>query len=100
VHPMAIDYCKGKYNKVQSTTLSGQKNSTSLSTKYRSFTPIGRDIFKTRMYCIFQQSNKAATYNFRVVSSRQNSNAMIEAYREANEGFRSIVNQRFSYGCE
>jgi hypothetical protein len=36
----------------------------------------------TRIFCTFQQSNKAATYDSRVASSQQNSNAMIETYRE------------------
>jgi hypothetical protein len=36
----------------------------------------------TLIFCTFQQSNKAATYDSRVASSRQNSNAMIEIYRE------------------
>jgi hypothetical protein len=36
----------------------------------------------TRLFCTFQQSNKAVTYDSRVTSSRQNSNAVIEIYRE------------------
>jgi hypothetical protein len=99
VHPMAMDYFKGKYNRVQSTTFSRQKISTSLSTKYRSFTPIGRDIFKTRMYCIFQQSNKAATYNYRVASSRQNSNAMIETYREGKTPGSILCGLVYAHEC-
>jgi hypothetical protein len=99
VHPMAMNYFKGKYNKMQSTTFSRKKISTSLSTKYISFTPIGRDIFKTRIYCIFQQSNKAVTYNSRVASSRQNSNAMIETYRKGKTPGSVLCGLVYAHEC-
>jgi hypothetical protein len=49
--------------------------------------PIGREYILnqswiTRRFSELKQSNKAATYDSRVVSSRQNSNAMIETYHE------------------
>jgi hypothetical protein len=34
------------------------------------------------MFCILQQSNKAATYDSRFASSRQNLNAVVEIYHE------------------
>jgi hypothetical protein len=36
----------------------------------------------TRIFCIFHQSNKAATYDSRVASSRQNLNVVVEIYHE------------------
>jgi hypothetical protein len=45
-------------------------------------TPIGSEVFTnhgyiTRIFYALDQSNKAATYDSRVASSRQNSNAVI-----------------------
>jgi hypothetical protein len=50
-------------------------------------TTIGREYilnqgWTTRRFLELKQSNKAATYDSRVASSRQNSNAMVETYRE------------------
>jgi hypothetical protein len=50
-------------------------------------TPIRREYIlnqggTTQRFSELKQSNKAATYNSRVASLRQNSNAMIEIYRE------------------
>jgi hypothetical protein len=50
-------------------------------------TPIGSEVFInhgyiTRIFCALDQSNKAATYDSRVASSRQNLNAVIETYHE------------------
>jgi hypothetical protein len=51
-------------------------------------TTIGSEFFInygyiTRIFCALDQSNKAATYDSRVVSSRQNLNAVIEIYYES-----------------
>jgi hypothetical protein len=46
-----------------------------------------------------KQSNKDATYDSRVASSRQNSNAMIEIYREGkNPGF-ILCGLVYAHGC-
>jgi hypothetical protein len=61
-------------------------------------TTIGSKVFInhgyiTRIFCALDQSNKAATYDSRVASSRQNSNAVIEIYHEGKTQDLSCVAQ-------
>jgi hypothetical protein len=46
-----------------------------------------------------KQSNKAATYDFQVASSRQNLNAMIETYREGKTPGSVLCGLVYTYGC-
>jgi hypothetical protein len=46
-----------------------------------------------------KQSNKAATYDSRVASSRQNSNAMIETYREGKTSGSVQCGMVYAHGC-
>jgi hypothetical protein len=70
----------------------------------RAITHIGREyIFNpggtTRRFSELKQSNKAATYNSRVASSRQNSNAMIEIYREGKTPGSVLCGLVYTHGC-
>jgi hypothetical protein len=50
-------------------------------------------------FCTFQQSNKAATYDSRVASSRQNSNAMIETYCEGKTPRSILCGLVYAHEC-
>jgi hypothetical protein len=65
-------------------------------------TPIGSEVFinhgyLTRIFCALDQSNKAATYDSRVASSRQNSNAVI--YHEGKTPGSVPYGPVYAYGC-
>jgi hypothetical protein len=67
-------------------------------------TPIGSEVFInhgyiTRIFCALDQSNKAATYDSRVASSRQNSNAMIEIYHEGKTPRSVLCGPVYAHGC-
>jgi hypothetical protein len=81
VRLIAMDYFKEKYNKCNRLHLV-DKNFDFIADKIQIAYSHRERYFLTRISCIFQQSNKAATYNSRVASSRQNLNVMIETYRE------------------
>jgi hypothetical protein len=53
----------------------------------------------TRRFSELKQSNKAAMYDSRVVSSRQNSNAMIETYREGKTLGSILCGLVYTHGC-
>jgi hypothetical protein len=66
--------------------------------------PIGSEVFInhgyiTRIFCALDQSNKAATYDSRVTSSRQNSNAMIEIYHEGKTLGSILCGPVYAHGC-
>jgi hypothetical protein len=65
-------------------------------------TPIGSEVFikhgyLTRIFCVLDQSNKAATYDSRVASSRQNSNAVI--YHEGKTPGSILCGPVYAHGC-
>jgi hypothetical protein len=65
-------------------------------------TPIGSEVFinhgyLTRIFCALDQSNKAATYDSRVASSRQNSNAVI--YHEGKTPGSVLCGPVYAHGC-
>jgi hypothetical protein len=67
-------------------------------------TPIESEIFInhgyiTRIFCALDQSNKAATYDSRVASSRQNSNAVIEIYHEGKTPESVLCGPVYAHGC-
>jgi hypothetical protein len=66
-------------------------------------TPIGRYSQKvknnSKKICILIQSNKAAKYNSRVVSSRQNLNAMVEIYHEGKTPGSVLCGPVYAHGC-
>jgi hypothetical protein len=82
--PMAMDQLEEKYNRCNRLLFVDNKLRLHCRQNKGRLLPSEAILSKrtTRIFCIFQQSNKAATYNSRVASSRQNSNAMIETYRE------------------
>jgi hypothetical protein len=53
----------------------------------------------TRISCILEQSNKAVTYDSRVASSRQNSNAVIEIYPEGKTPRSVLCGLVYAHGC-
>jgi hypothetical protein len=53
----------------------------------------------TRIFCTFQQSNKAATYDSRVASSRQNSNAVVEIYHEGKTPGSVLCGLVYAHEC-
>jgi hypothetical protein len=59
------------------------------------------ELFKgtTRIFCTFQQSNMAATYDSWVASSRRNSNTMIETYREGKTPRSVLCGLAYAHGC-
>jgi hypothetical protein len=66
------------------------------------FTPIGSEVFinhgyLTRIFCALDQSNKAATYDSQVASSRQDSNAMI--YHEGKTPGSILCGLVYAHGC-
>jgi hypothetical protein len=75
---------------VQSTTFGRQKNFDFIVDKMNIAYSHRESYFLTRISCIFQQSNKAAIYNSRVASSRQNLNAMVKTYREGKTPIRPV----------
>jgi hypothetical protein len=67
-------------------------------------TPIGSEVFInhgfiTQIFCALDQSNKAATYDSRVASSRQNSNAVIEIYHEGKIPGSVLCGPVYAHGC-
>jgi hypothetical protein len=67
-------------------------------------TPIRSEVFInhgyiTRIFCALDQSNKAATYDSRVASSRQNSNAVIEIYHEGKTPGSILCGPVYAHGC-
>jgi hypothetical protein len=52
-----------------------------------------------RIFLELKQSNKAATYDSRVVSSRQNLNAMIETYHEGKTPRSVLCGLVYAHGC-
>jgi hypothetical protein len=48
---------------------------------------------------MLKQSNKAATYDSRVVSSRQNSNAVVEIYHEGKTPGSVLCGPVYAHGC-
>jgi hypothetical protein len=70
-------------------------------------TPIGREFILvknwiTRRFLVLKQSNKAETiarYDSQVASSRQNSNAMIETYREGKTLGSVLCGLIYAPGC-
>jgi hypothetical protein len=67
-------------------------------------TTIGREFIlvkveTTRRFSELKQSNKAATYNSRVASSRQNLNTMIETYREGKTPGSVLCGLVYAHGC-
>jgi hypothetical protein len=67
-------------------------------------TTIGSEVFInhgyiTRIFCALDQSNKAATYDSRVASSRQNLNAVIEIYHEGKTPGSVLCGPVYAYGC-
>jgi hypothetical protein len=66
------------------------------------FTPIGSEVFinhgyLTQIFCALDQSNKATTYDSRVASSRQNSNAVI--YHEGKTPGSVLCGPVYAHGC-
>jgi hypothetical protein len=51
------------------------------------------------MFCILKQSNKAAKYDSRVASSRQNLNAMVEIYHEGKTQGSVMCGPVYAHGC-
>jgi hypothetical protein len=67
-------------------------------------TPIEREFILitveiTRIFLELKQSNKAAMYDSRVVSLRQNSNAMIEIYHEGKTTGSILCGLVYTHGC-
>jgi hypothetical protein len=65
-------------------------------------TTIGSEVFInhgyiTRVFCALDQSNKVATYDSRVVSSRQNLNAVI--YHEGKTPGSVLCGPVYAHGC-
>jgi hypothetical protein len=60
-------------------------------------TPIGREFILIKVE--LKQSNKAAMYDSRVASSRQNSNDMIETYREGKTPGSVLCGLVYAHGC-
>jgi hypothetical protein len=53
----------------------------------------------TWIFCALDQSNKAATYDSRVMSLRQNSNAVIEIYHEGKTLGSVLCGPVYAHGC-
>jgi hypothetical protein len=53
----------------------------------------------TRIFLELKQSNKAATYDSRVASSRQNLNAVIEIYHEGKTPGSVLCGLVYAHGC-
>jgi hypothetical protein len=53
----------------------------------------------TQRFLELKESNKAATYDSRVASSRQNLNAMIETYREVKTPGSILCGLVYAHGC-
>jgi hypothetical protein len=67
-------------------------------------TTIGREFFInqgwiTWIFCTLKQSNKAATYDSRVASSRQNLTAMVEIYHEGKTPGSVLCGPVYAHGC-
>jgi hypothetical protein len=53
----------------------------------------------TQNFCILIQSNKAAKYDSRVASSRQNLNAVVEIYHESKTPGSILCGLVYAHGC-
>jgi hypothetical protein len=53
----------------------------------------------THIFCALNQSNKATKYDSRIVSSRQNSNAVIEIYHEGKTPGSILCGSVYAHGC-
>jgi hypothetical protein len=53
----------------------------------------------TRKFCILIQSNKAAKYDSRVASSRQNLNTVVEIYHESKTPGSVLCGPIYAHGC-
>jgi hypothetical protein len=67
-------------------------------------TTIGSEVFInhgyiTRIFYVLDQSNKAAKHNSRVVSSRQNLNAVVEIYHEGKTPGSVLCGPVYAHGC-
>jgi hypothetical protein len=67
-------------------------------------TPIGREFilvkgWATQRFSVLKQSNKALKYDFRVASSRENSNAMIETDGEGKTPGSILCSLVYAPGC-
>jgi hypothetical protein len=67
-------------------------------------TTIGSEFFKnhgyiTQTFCALDQSNKAATYDSRVMSSRRNLNAVVEIYHEGKTPGSVLCGPVYAHGC-
>jgi hypothetical protein len=67
-------------------------------------TPIGSEFllshdYITQIFCELDQSNKAATYDSGVASSRQNLNAVIEIYHEGKTPGSVLCGPAYAHGC-
>jgi hypothetical protein len=54
---------------------------------------------KLRKVCILNQSTKAAKYNSRVTSLRQNLNAVVEIYHEGKTPRSVLCGPVYAHGC-
>jgi hypothetical protein len=52
-----------------------------------------------RKFCTLNQSNKAAKYNSRVASLRQNLNAVVEIYHEGKTPGSVLCGPVYAHGC-
>jgi hypothetical protein len=82
VHPIAMDQLEEKYKRCNRLPFIDNKLRLHCRQNKDRLLPSGV-IYEsskrtTRIFCTFQQSNKAATYDSRVASSRRNSNANCE----------------------
>jgi hypothetical protein len=67
-------------------------------------TPIRSEVFInhdyiTRIFCRLEQSNKAAMYDSRVMSSRQNLNAVVEIYHDGKTPGSVLCGPVYAHGC-
>jgi hypothetical protein len=53
----------------------------------------------TRIFCILKQSNKAAKYDSRVASSRQDLNVVVEIYHEGKTPGSVLCGPVYAHGC-
>jgi hypothetical protein len=67
-------------------------------------TPIGSEVFInhgyiTRIFWRLEQSSKAATYDSRVASSRQNLNVVVEIYHDDKTPGSVLCGPVYAHGC-
>jgi hypothetical protein len=103
VHPMAMDQLEEKYNRCNRLPFVDNKLRLHCRQNKDRLLPSGviYELSKktTRIFCTFQQSNKAATYDSRVASSQRNPNAMIEIYREGKTPGSVLCGLVYAYMC-